>query len=209
MSHIHASGVKYRKPTVALWLCNVPHPFVGKISCTRYALKMEDLLWSIVASARYAASSSVISNPLKTQSKWPEMTNCMKLQCCDPGSSVLKTNPLLLSVMSGLCCPEEIQGQVELARPNQRTENQLMIYRNVRKCINWQVELARPNQRTTTWCGMPNLENRDRRTSTVLLAVVLFMCMTQVCLRMWCLSENFKKSYNHGNDQESHGSIYI
>ena len=35
MLNVHASGVKYRKPTVALRKCNVPRPFVGKISSTR------------------------------------------------------------------------------------------------------------------------------------------------------------------------------
>ena len=40
MLNVHAPGVKYRKPTVALRKCNVPRPFVGKISSTCFALKM-------------------------------------------------------------------------------------------------------------------------------------------------------------------------
>ena len=35
MLNIHASGVKYWKPTVSLWKCNLPRPFAGKTAGER------------------------------------------------------------------------------------------------------------------------------------------------------------------------------
>ena len=60
MLNVQPSGVKYRKPTVTLWKCNVPHPFVGK---TRYALKMASYQVSCldsVAQNRYRDKLSLL-----------------------------------------------------------------------------------------------------------------------------------------------------